>query len=426
MLPRKLDPSLRNHQFLVLHGMLPTRHSLRGDEAKKGCALCGNADADETMEHLFVGCPVTRGAIDVLKHSPDEKDKRAAKTLGRAKIGHYTFTSFDTKRRDVTTYVCFSRAVWRARWDCNGRTGEARLSWREVEDSITDQFRRARRRAAGGRWRTRDREAEADGFGEMLAVLPVAHHAYTDGSAFKCKDSGGLVETAGPTGCGAYVLTADGRDIYRSKRMDPGTNAQAEVCGILTATHMILEQDIEDDYPLYIFTDNRAAIKVATGAKTPWWCAEMAEELRTNMRKIAERRKVVCFWVPGHGGVKGNELADRLARRGATGTTSRDSVTEGDSFNIPAEDLISENVLMPKRRVPRPIDIAALLARGAKTLPYRTMTTDTEQRYAGMGGGRGDGRPHLKALKANYFQYSVAILAPKSSSFTCFASIKHN
>ena len=100
--------------------------------------------------------------------------------------------------------------------------------------------------------------------------------------------------------------------------------------------------------PLYLFTDNRAAIKAAIGAKTPWWCAKEAIELRRAMRTIAESRRVTCFWVPGHGGVLGNEVADRLARRGATGDDSDEKACPEDHFTIPKEELVVATALWRK------------------------------------------------------------------------------
>ena len=108
----------------------------------------------------------------------------------------------------------------------------------------------------------------------------------------------------------------------------------AEVQGMREAAALFLENEPEDTQPLYLFTDNRAAIKAATGAKTPWWCAKEAIELRRAMRTIAESRRVTCFWVPGHGGVLGNEVADRLARRGATGVNSDEEACPEDHFTI--------------------------------------------------------------------------------------------
>ena len=85
--------------------------------------------------------------------------------------------------------------------------------------------------------------------------------------------------------------------------------------------------------------------KAATGAKTPWWCAEEATDLREAVRKVAESRRVICFWVPSHGGVRGNEVADRLARRGATGVDSDEEASPEDQFTIPKEDLVVTAVL---------------------------------------------------------------------------------
>ena len=66
-----------------------------------------------------------------------------------------------------------------------------------------------------------------------------------------------------------------------------------------------------------------------------------AKLLRTLIEDIAQSRRVVCFLVPGHGDVVGNELA----KRGATGILSDGEVTLDDDYGIPAEELVSMNVL---------------------------------------------------------------------------------
>ena len=101
------------------------------------------------------------------------------------------------------------------------------------------------------------------------------------------------------------------------------------------AARLFLEKEPEDSLPLFFFTDCRAAIKAATGAKTPWWCEVEARLLRELVVKISATRRVTCFWVPGHGGLQENEVVDRLARRGATGVATDDAATPADRHDIP-------------------------------------------------------------------------------------------
>ena len=131
----------------------------------------------------------------------------------------------------------------------------------------------------------------------------------------------------------------DGQELYRSRHLGVGTSAMAEVQGMALAAEFFLENEPDDDLPLFFFTDSRAAIKVATGAKTPWWCAE-ARRLRELVTKVAETRRVVCFWVPAHAGLRENEVVDRLARRGATGADSDAEATPDDEHDIPQEELV--------------------------------------------------------------------------------------
>lgn len=119
-----------------------------------------------------------------------------------------------------------------------------------------------------------------------------------------------------------------------------GTSARAEVQGMVLAARLFLEKEPEDSLPLFFFTDCRAAIKAATGAKTPWWCEAEARRLRDLVVEISATRRVICFWVPGHGGLHENEIVDRLARRGATGVETDDAATPEDRHDIPPEDLV--------------------------------------------------------------------------------------
>ena len=55
------------------------------------------------------------------------------------------------------------------------------------------------------------------------------------------------------------------------------------------AARLFLENEPEDTKPLFFFTDNRAAIKAATGAKTPWWCVAEAKTLRDEILEISRK-----------------------------------------------------------------------------------------------------------------------------------------
>ncbi|XP_029174069.1 uncharacterized protein LOC114942800 [Nylanderia fulva] len=88
----------------------------------------------------------------------------------------------------------------------------------------------------------------------------------------------------------------------------------AEMLAILRCAELILTKGT-NCRKIYICTDSRAALLALAGATTEsylvWDCMLALEEL-------CGKNKVTLVWVPGHQGIPGNEIADSLAREGAS------------------------------------------------------------------------------------------------------------
>jgi hypothetical protein len=80
---------------------------------------------------------------------------------------------------------------------------------------------------------------------------------------------------------------------------------------ILACAHEIEAQDRPEKY-VSICSDSQAALKVLQAAKT----SPLVRECQQAMN-ISDRHAMRLYWVPGHAGVRGNETADRIARRGS-------------------------------------------------------------------------------------------------------------
>jgi ribonuclease HI len=122
---------------------------------------------------------------------------------------------------------------------------------------------------------------------------------YTDGS-----------RTAEGTGAGVC-----GQSVNRRLSIPLGKHAtvfQAEVYAILACTHEIEAQDWLEKY-VSICSDSQAALKVLQAAKT----SPFVRQCQQVLNEISVRHAVRLYWVPGHAGVRGNEIADRLARSGS-------------------------------------------------------------------------------------------------------------
>jgi ribonuclease HI len=82
---------------------------------------------------------------------------------------------------------------------------------------------------------------------------------------------------------------------------------------ILACVHEIETQDRPEKY-VSICCDSQAALRALQAAKTT---SPLARQCQKALNNISIRHDVGLYWVPGHAGLRGNEIADKLAREGS-------------------------------------------------------------------------------------------------------------
>jgi ribonuclease HI len=141
---------------------------------------------------------------------------------------------------------------------------------------------------------------------------PVTLHATRDSSCgkrlFWFTDGS---RTAEGTGAGVYGQSADRRlSISLGKH---ATVFQAEVYATLACGNETETQDRPEKY-VSICSDSQVALKALQAAKTT---SPLVRQCKKALNGISTRHTVGLYWVPGHAGVRGNEIADKLARGGS-------------------------------------------------------------------------------------------------------------
>ncbi|XP_057333529.1 uncharacterized protein LOC130672801 [Microplitis mediator] len=91
---------------------------------------------------------------------------------------------------------------------------------------------------------------------------------------------------------------------------------QAEVYAIRACVKHILELNHKNKH-IYICSDSRAALKSLTSVVVT---SRLVRDCITLANKLASANYVNLIWVPGHSGIKGNDIANELARTGACKT----------------------------------------------------------------------------------------------------------
>jgi ribonuclease HI len=84
---------------------------------------------------------------------------------------------------------------------------------------------------------------------------------------------------------------------------------QAEAYAILACVHEIQFQNRLEKY-FSICCGSQAALKALQAVKTT---SPLVHQCQKALNDISARHVVGLYWVPGHAGVRGNEIADGLA-----------------------------------------------------------------------------------------------------------------
>ena len=138
-------------------------------------------------------------------------------------------------------------------------------------------------------------------------------HAYTDGSAVNAILNGG---------CGAIIYTPDQDDPVRISR-PCGThchNYDAEIEAIqktLNTLGRTFEDGTVEPTDIVIFTDSQSAVEAVENWKSE--AARNVEKVVLTSDFISRLYgvEITLQWIPAHCGVKGNEIADKLAKQGS-------------------------------------------------------------------------------------------------------------
>ena len=135
-------------------------------------------------------------------------------------------------------------------------------------------------------------------------------HVYTDGSATNAVSDGGAgVNIVYPDGNRSAICLPTGKFC---------SNYAAEVKALERAAEEIADSAI-DCQQVVFFTDALSVLQALP--------SDSLEQLSASLGRVSDSRRTVLQWVPAHCGLPGNELADQLAKLGASAPQSNNTVS---------------------------------------------------------------------------------------------------
>ena len=136
---------------------------------------------------------------------------------------------------------------------------------------------------------------------KLTPVDPETVHCFTDGSKNDVSSGAG------------YIIRGSNIKLQGYLNLGPhSTVFQTEIVAIAKTANQLLEHNITGK-TIEIFTDSQSSIKALSNYITKSKCVLICKE---TLNKIAMQNSIKINWIPGHEGIRGNEIADRLANIG--------------------------------------------------------------------------------------------------------------
>ena len=127
-------------------------------------------------------------------------------------------------------------------------------------------------------------------------------NVYTDGSKDEKENTG-------------YAYLAWGQEIKKQKYGALGKQAsvfETEVIAIQEAAEALLKEEV-GNMIIRFYVDSQSALKAIDKIFTD---SSLIDKTKETLNKLGCRNEIILNWIPGHSNYRGNEIADRLAKRG--------------------------------------------------------------------------------------------------------------